>query len=372
MKGKIKKLAIVLLMLCIAAFLTLKVKQRKRELSHMKAPSTAPLPVQVATVKMGKLQVTEHYLAEIKPVLSARISSKISGFLLEMNKYEGDRVKKGEIIARIDARSIKNKIDAIKAEIEGVKSDMLAKKHIYERNLLLYKNKAISKEQYETSKASYELSLSKLKRLEYDLRSAKVELSYAVIKAPFDGVVLKRLSEPGDLITPGTRILEIECPAKGYRIMVKVPQISASKFKAGGCAYLVESGKRIKAKIYKIHPAVETEMLATVEIRTKTRPFGLPTYGRVGVELVVSEPYGAIVPLRSVLENVSSSYVFVAKPINANLAKVHVVAVKVLGRSGDYVVVRGKVAEGELVICADEATLLRLYEGEKVRIEPVR
>lgn len=368
MKAILKRIIIVLVVLIIGFLAFLKVKHRKEELKKLKPLAYAPLPVSVAQVKVGILPVTEHYLAEIVPVLSASISSKISGYLLKMDKYEGDSVKKGEIVAEIDSRQIKEKISAIKADIEGAKSDLLTKRHIYERNKILYRNKAMSREEYEISKSAYDLALSRLKRLMCELRSAEVDLSYTIIKAPFDGVVTKRLKEPGDLIVPGAPILEIEALQKGYRILVRVPQSHLSKLKVGDIAYIVQGKKKILAKIHSLHPAVETGSLATVEIRVKKRPFGLPTYGSVGVDLVIAKYSGAIVPLRSILENVSNSYVFVARAIKGNIAEIHVVPVKILGRSGQLAVVKGDINSADKVVCADESILLRLHEGEKVYI----
>jgi len=368
LKRIVKILFIILIIAAIVSLAVYKVKKKKEELAHLKPIKKAPLPVETAKVRIGILPITEHYLGEIRPVLSARISSRISGYLFEMNKYEGDQVKKGEIVARIDPRQIRERISSIEAEIEGARSDVITKRHIYERDKELYKNKAVSKEKFEISRNAYILALSRLRRLEAELKSAKIDLSYADIRAPFDGVVLKRLSEPGDLIVPGKPIIEIEAPAKGYRILVRVPESLISKLKSKGDAYIVEGGRRIKTKIYKVHPAVETGTLGTVEIRLPYRPFGLPTYGRVGVDIVVSKAYGAIVPLRALLENVKKSYVFVAIPEKGNIGRVHVVPVRIIGRSGEEAVVKGDLKENDLVICADESILLRLYEGEKVYI----
>ena len=368
LKKIIKALIIILVIAAIVSLAIYKVKKKKEELAHLKPIKKAPLPVEVRKVKIGVLPITEHYLGEIRPVLSARISSRISGYLFEMNKYEGDPVKKGEIVARIDPRQIKERISSIEADIEGAKSDVITKKHIYERDSELYRNKAVSKEKFEISRNAYILALSRLRRLKADLESAKIDLSYADVRAPFDGVVLKRLSEPGDLIVPGKPIIEIEEPDKGYRILVRVPESLISRLKPKGEVYLVENGKRIRAKIYKVHPAVETGTLGTVEIRLPYRPFGLPTYGRVGVDIVISKAYGAIVPLRALLENVKRNYVFIAIPEKGNIGRVHVVPVIIVGRSGEKALVKGDLKENDMVICADESILLRLYEGEKVYI----
>jgi len=106
-----------------------------------------------------------------------------------------------------------------------------------------------------------------------------------------------------------------------------------------------------------------------VEIRVAKRPFGLPSGARVGVDLVIREiPRAAVVPLKSLLENVDRAYVFRLRPEKGELARVEVVPVRVLGRSGEEVAVSGELSAGDLVAVAEESTLLRLHPGELVRM----
>ncbi len=375
MTKKIFKIILLGLVIGGIIFLAiLKVKQKKQQLANMKTIQVAPLPVEVAKIKRGYLPITEHFLGDIKPVLSFKLSSKISGYLIKMDKYEGDVVKKGEVVAKIDPRQIQEKIASLEADIEGAKSDVITKRHIFERNTLLYKNQAISTQEYEISKTAYDISLSRLKKLKSELSSTKVDLSYAIIKSPVSGIVLHRFKEPGDIIMPGTPIIEIESPDKGYRIIVKIPQELVCKIKPGDIAYLTQDGKKIKERIYKIHPSVEIGSLGAVEIRTKNRPFGLPTYGKVGVDLVLSQKRGLIVPIRAVLENVKNSYIFITHPYNHKTAKVHIVKVSILGRNRDRLVVQTKesISDNTMVIVGDESTLLSLQEGQEVSLGVIK
>ncbi len=366
---KLKILLVLLILIIVVALAVHLVKKKKEALAKLPPPKVVPLPVEVAKVKWGKLAVTEHYLGEIRPVLGAKISSRISGYLLAVTKYEGDRVKKGELLARIDDKPIRARISALKAQIEAARTSFLTKKRIFERDRILYENKAISKEAFEISEAAFKEAKARLKTLEAELSAAENDLSYTVIKAPFSGVVTARLKEPGELALPGVPILALEEPTSGYRVFVRVPQAKAASFRPGARALLTEGEKRLSAKIFRVHPAVGPGELATVEIRLPSRPFELPSGARVGVDLTLKEVEGAIVPLKALLENVNETYVFRVKPEKAGLGEVEAVKVGLLGRSGEEVALSGPLSEGDLVVVAEESTLLRLHQGEKVRLE---
>ena len=369
----IKKLLKVVVFLAVVVIIAMAaihvVKKKKKALSQLPTPKIVPLPVEVEKVNIGKLFVTEHYLGEIKPLISAKISSKVSGYLLSVTKYEGDPVKKGELLARIDDRPLRERISSLRAQIDAARTIFLTKKHIFERDQILYKNKAISKEALEISRANFKEAKARLEVLKAELSSARNDLLYTVIKSPFDGVVTTRFKDPGDLVVPGTPILEVEDPGAGYRILVGVPQEKADVFKPGALAVLTEESKTLNARIFRVFPAVGPGELATVEIRLPKRPFGLPSGARVGVDLAVSEVEGAIVPLRALLENVNATYVFLAEPVGSGAARIKPVKVHVLGRSGDKVAVSGPLKDGDLVVVAEESTLLKLYRGEVVHYE---
>ncbi|QJA06522.1 efflux RND transporter periplasmic adaptor subunit [Thermosulfurimonas marina] len=347
------------------------IKRRRAALRKLPPPQAAPLPLEAARVQVGPFEVTEHYLGEIRPFLSARLSSRLSGYLLEVRKYEGDPVRKSEVLARIDDHELQARIQSLERQVAAAEAEFLARKHTFERDRVLYQNRAISQEAFENSRAAFKKAEATLHTLRAELASARADLTYTLIRAPFSGVITRRLKEPGDLVTPGTPILEMEAPEKGYRIFVSVPQARAAALRAGTRAYLREDRQRLPVKVFRVHPAVGAGELATVEIRVAKRPFGLPSGARVGVDLVVKDlPRAAIVPLKSLLENVNRAYVFRLRPEKGALAQVEVVPVRVLGRSGERVAVSGALSQGDLVAVAEESTLLRLHPGEVVRVVP--
>ncbi len=366
---KIKALIVFLVAAAVVALAVHKVRERRAALKRLPPPRVVPLPVEVARVRVGVLPITEHYLGVIRPVLSARITSRITGYLLSVTKYEGDPLEKGEVLARIDDTPIRARIASLKAQIEAARVTYLTKKRIFERDRVLYREKAISQEAFELSESALREAEARLKTLEAELSAAENDLTYAVIRAPFSGVVTERFREPGDMVVPGAPILALEDPSRGYRIFVGVPQARAALFKPGARAILTEGKRKLSARIFRVHPAVGPGELATVEIRFSERPFGLPSGARVGVDLVVREVRGAIVPLRALLETANGTYVFLARREKGPFARIEVARVRVLGRAKEEVALSGPLSSGDLVVVASESTLLSLHNGQKVRIE---
>ena len=100
------------------------------------------------------------------------------------------------------------------------------------------------------------------------------------------------MKDPGEMVMPGTPVLKIEDTNQGYKVLVHVSQETVTfalspqihRFK------LIQGVNSIDAIVYRIHPAITTGNLATVEIRVPERPFGLPSHGTVGVDLIVGMP----------------------------------------------------------------------------------
>ncbi len=347
------------------------VKKRKAELA--KLPSVPPtyVPVRVARIKRGTLLVTEHYLGEVWPVVFSTISSRISSFLFDVKKFEGDKVKKGELIAVLDSREIESRIRGIKSKIFAAQSECVIKKRILERNRILFKNKALSEEAWELSQLDYERAKANLEFLKEELAALKAELSYARIVAPFKGVVTKRFKNPGDFVVSGTPILELEKTGEGYKVLVSIPQEKAALMKTGEKVILRGRGKSIPSRIFRIHPAVYNDGLAKLEVRLSQRPFGLPTGSKIGVDVVVKKVSGFLLPLNALFETNARTWVFaVSKAISKNksFSEVKAVSVRVLGRSENQVAVSGPLSEYEEVVVATEATFLRMYSGAKVKV----
>ncbi len=362
-KGLIPLLVIVALTIAGA----LVVKKRKEEISQAPPPAIYPLPVRTAPARKGTLEVREEYLGRITPLVSSSLAPRVTGHILEVKVREGDRVKKGEVLARLDDRPFVNQYQSLKAQLEGAKSSLATLEGIYHRDLMLFKNKAISQEQLDKSRAARDEARARVVTLEESLKTAQLNMEYCTIKAPMNGVITRRLQDPGDLGIPGKAILEMEAPSKGYKVVVRVPQDLVKDLHPGGKAYLYPASDKkehtIKASISRIYPAVTVGTLATVEIDLPRPPFGLPSGATVDVSLVTRVVEGMVVPTRALLHTTQGDVVFAL----TDQDRVEVVPVRVLAKTDTQAAVSATLSPGQKVVTGRDSALLRLHEGMKVK-----
>ncbi|MEW6107844.1 MAG: efflux RND transporter periplasmic adaptor subunit [Nitrospirota bacterium] len=146
----------------------------------------------------------------------ASVASKVTGRLVSISVEEGNRVKKGEVIARLennDAMAVKEQAEArlrmAGSDLEQAKAELHDAGIDFKRKKELFKEELISKFEYDASEARYRKAKAAtdgaeaaIKANEAALREADVSLEYTVIRAPFDAVVLTKNADIGDIITP--------------------------------------------------------------------------------------------------------------------------------------------------------------------------
>ncbi len=345
------------LLIGIGLFLFIK---RKKELASVSPPLKRPIAVNVVKVNRGHLEVKSHYIGKLVPVKKALISTRLSGYIMKIYRDEGEFFRKGDVLVEIDSTELRSRLRSLEAQLWAAKKELLVRKKIFLRNKKLLKYQAISKEAYELSSVSFETAKAKVKSLEEQIKQIKSQLSYALIKAPFSGVVLKKLKEQGDLTMPGVPILEVEDPSEGYKVLVQVPQEILPSLKKGQKVYLTFGNKKETSKIFKIYPAMEDNSLGTVEIRLRKRPFGLPSNSLLGVDIVLKDAEGFVLPVDALVDGKTQGVFVVEKD------RLKFIPVKVLGKSEGSLVCDGNLKIGEFVVVGDPGFLMRLYSGERV------
>ena len=370
MKRLIKRTIFVLIVLVLAGGAIRIVKMRKETLNRMPPPETLPVLVKSAPVLTGEFPVGRSYLGTIRAKVAADVSSRVQERILRLDLREGDPVKKGDIICLLDDRVERARVAEIRSKIEAARTNLSTQEGIYKRDFVLFKNKAISREELDVSRARRDAAKGELEALKAELKSALANLSFTRIKAPFSGVVTRRLKDPGDLAIPGVPILSLEATDQGYYVEIKVPQDEFPKFKVGAPVRLSLSreGKRdvMMARISRIHPAIQVGTLATLEVDVEKRPFGLPTGAVVDAFIELGKIEGMKVPTRALLENVEKVFCYFLDDED----RVHIRPVSVVWKGEEFSIIKGveRPSPGKRVVVAQESALLRLHEGEKVRV----
>ncbi len=350
------------------------VKMKQKEIARLAKPQTPPPAVEVASVAEGDLEVTVHYLGTIVPFTRSDISSRISGNILTIAKREGDAVRQGEVLATIDERELADRIVAVNAEVlstrqkqAGAQSVYETQKSIYGRDVTLQKAGAISQEALDRSRAALDSAKAaadayeeSLKGLAMNTSVARTQAGYARLVAPFDGVISRRWNEPGDLAVPGKPILTIE-KRSPYKVLAQVPQEELALIHPGTSVHLRNGDQRIEAVVSRVYPALGKNMLATVEVVTKSSPFNLPSDATVGMDLVTRRVKGFLVPEQAVVKGSRGASVYLVRN-----SIVHLLPVELLGAGSGKAAVSGELHVGDQVAVGQENKLLTLVEGSRV------
>lgn len=199
---------------------------------------------QVAVSKSQKRTITETVYASGKlfPATELEITSNVSGTIMELYVEEGELVKKGQLLARVDPQALESILERAEAATEGSRAQLEAvraqKKQleaqfqnteiVYERNKKLYEDGVISKAEFEAAEASYNTAKANIeaavqnivaaqftvKSSEATVKEQKKNLSQTRIYAPISGVVSTLYKKQGEQVVgtaqmAGTPILKI-------------------------------------------------------------------------------------------------------------------------------------------------------------------
>jgi RND family efflux transporter MFP subunit len=372
MKKKLIILGIVIVLIAGAIFLVIK---KQHDVASLPKPAANLQTVQTAVVTQGNLEVITHYLGVMESYTRSDLSARISGNILTINKREGDSIGSGELLVVIDDRELTDRAQAVDAEARatqqrliGAKSAYETQKSIYERDVSLYSDGAISKEALERSHAAFDGAQATLSAFQESLQgmkkstaAAQTQADYAKIYAPFAGMVSKRWSDPGDLAIPGKPILTVE-KSSPCKVVVQIPQEEINRVKKGTKVYLLNGDQRLTAMVDRIYPALGKNLLGAVEIILNARPFNLPSGSTVGVDLVVNQVAGFLVPVNAVVKTGQGAFVYV---LDKNVVRIKPVGA--LGTGAGQTAISGPVSVGDVIAVGQENRLLGLKEGSTVQ-----
>ena len=180
----------------------------------------------IVSVEKGILSESINTSGEVKANRTSNIGPRKQGIIKEIKVEEGDAVEKGQILATLDDEDFIYKLEELELNLKKQKSEYL-------RREFLFKEGAVSKEDYESYKNMYNTSEAKFS-------DAKAEKNFYLIKAPYAGKITAKYAEIGSYVTPSSN-LSSDSKAKnfifelseGLEIIAKVPESDIGRIKTG-------------------------------------------------------------------------------------------------------------------------------------------
>ena len=132
----------------------------------------------------------------------AEVASKATGRLEFLGFEEGDLVQAGQVIARLDNKDFMATLDLTKATLQQAEVDSLDKGRKYRRAQSLFKSGSITDAELESAEAAYRNASAMVEQAKANVRVAEVSLDNTYIRAPFDGTVLTKNADVGEIVAP--------------------------------------------------------------------------------------------------------------------------------------------------------------------------
>lgn len=153
------------------------------------------VPVEVVALTRGKLESTLKATANLEAEETVVVPSRSSNRVLELLVEEGTKVKKDQILVRLENDAQITALERTKVQLEKAKREFERKKSLHDQNLI--------------STQEYNDATSTLEELELALKDNQRELDYTVVRAPISGTVTQRMINLGDQVNPNQNLFEI-------------------------------------------------------------------------------------------------------------------------------------------------------------------
>ena len=218
--------------------------------AHAASHRVLPAGAQFAQAEVLRRPRFESAVGSIAPVHQSSIAAKILARVLEVNVTAGQPVLAGDVLVRLNDDDLRSRLQQAEAQHEAAGARLNQARSDYQRASGLIQGNAISRAEYESLATAVRTSEAELERTARVIDETKIFLDYATITAPFDGVVVDKQAQAGDMVTPGQTLLTVYDPNQ-MQLVANVRESLAMKLKVG---------QEVTAKL----ESLDHECLATV------------------------------------------------------------------------------------------------------------
>ena len=310
---------------------------------------------EIETTAARMMPVTEEFVLDgvIEAIHQATLSAEVSGRIEAIHFDVDDIVKKGEVLVRIRDGEYRARLEQGKAALSEAKTIFENADREFKRINGLFKDKVVSKAQYDQASATLESSRARVKLALAAAHQVQLQLENTVIRAPYSGVVVARHVETGELTGIGQPIMS------GYsigelRVDVDVPQSIINKIRMHRKArvILLDHKSTIDIDGLTVFPVADSKSHAfRVRINLPEKTNQLFPGMLVKVAFVVDHIQRLLIPLQALVKRSEVTAVYV---IDA-------------AQQVQFRQVRSAITEGDRV-----EIVAGLDDGERIAIDPVQ
>jgi RND family efflux transporter MFP subunit len=313
----------------------------------------------------------------------AVVSAKVQGRLGELKVEEGDRVREGDVIARLEAEDVSAQVQRARAMVQRAEADLSEQRRLARQAENLVRDRVLAEDQLEAAQSRVKLAEAALRQAEADLALSHALLQNTVIRAPFTGTVVKKMAEVGESVAPIPPGVNLSTSSGAIvaladldtlEVEADVAEANVAKLSADQPAEVTVEAfpdQRYRAVLRQVIPTADRTK-ATVQVKVTILDKDANLRPEMSAKVTFLEPARAassasapaapmvVVPREAVVTRDGESVVFVVD----GEGKVQKRAVTARGESQGQLVVRSGLSGGESVVVRPPETL---RAGDAVR-----
>jgi RND family efflux transporter MFP subunit len=266
MKNRLRWAAIVVATILLAGAALRAIHSRKEKSAALQAQQVAQQTRSVIElsandvlrVKSISLQQGLNISGPLKAVNSAFIKARVAGELQDLRVREGDYVKAGQVIARVDSTEFQARVRQAQQQAESAKAQVDIAKRSFDNNRSLVDQGFISKTALDSSIATLASAEANYRAAQAAVEVSAKSLDDTVLRAPISGQVAQRLAQPGERVAVDARIVEI-VDLNRLELEANLSATDSLDVKVGQTALLAIEGSPtpVKAKVVRINPTAQ-------------------------------------------------------------------------------------------------------------------
>ncbi len=215
------------------------------------------LPADLLTLKPAALVRTLPLTGTLAALNEATLKAKVAGELVEVSVREGESVKRGQTLARIDQTEVLARVAARNADVAAARAQLVwAEKNRNTQKALLDKS-FISQNAFDNVQSSYDVAIAKLGAAEADLVMAQKSLGDSVLVAPMNGIVAQRHAQPGERVPLDGKVITVVDLTR-LELGASVPAANIAQVRVGQSVGFRVDGfgeREFSGRIERINPA---------------------------------------------------------------------------------------------------------------------
>ncbi|HET7563960.1 MAG TPA: efflux RND transporter periplasmic adaptor subunit [Gemmatimonadaceae bacterium] len=245
----------------------------------------------IAVVDSGVIRSGPMISGSLEPEVQANVRAEIAGQVLQTYAEQGDSVRKGQLLARIDDTALRQAALSAESAVRSAQTTLDNAQRDLARNQRLYQAGAIAERDLQSSQQAVTSAQAAVANAKSNLALAQQQLSKATVQAPFTGIVSQRSVNAGDAVQPGGALFTIVDPSS-MRLEAAVPAAQLSAIRMGQPVRFTVTGypdRTFTGRISRISPAAnpatrQVEIYATIPNTGHTLVAGLYAQGTVASE----------------------------------------------------------------------------------------